>query len=846
MIPLGMFRGTFVGVMIAAVVSTAAASLHADDLQVISTRGRAVVGDNGPEKLDAPAVELRVSPDSPDAPPRALDDVPARPITPSKPTASTETVNKESTPKGKPVKEPAILEIKEPKSEKRVEKPKDAEEAKQEKPVVKTKEPVLATESKTAKDEGRGRLGKKGIPATQATPTEAPPKHPDTPKPTEAPNPNESPVGHPLAAGIMQLLRDEMISAIKTRGISDNFVRFQRYAGYKLDASSAAYTGSELTGNCRLSWYDHLLRHPLDAPAEAEAFTRNLHTILRDDSGRLSRVIPIIADKLDLPKREPRPDVVVHSPQEALEVVKQALVEAQTAYAAALMPLAKSEIRELTGYLYPVLVSQNNVGHTLADRASGRRLCDLIERMDRNALINAADALVPLTDVRILQQLKQYPDTGSVRVEGVTGHVVAKINTPAGAIVIGGKEPNVYQLDVMKDVAAVIDLGGENAFYEGTTSLDRPVLIVLALGGNNVYKASKPGVQGAAILGVSMVVNLEGGNQYQAGDVAQGSAIAGVGILVDFGGKNRYRGLRRVQGQALGGVGIVIGHGRENDYHAAMWAQGFGAPLGFALVDNLGGYDHYYCGGLYPNSYKPETPGYEGCGQGVGAGIRQVANGGIGVLLNGGGHNVYEFDYLSHGGGYWCAVGFARDFGPGNQYLICRKAFYGGERTERSFQRFGCGWGCHYALGFCFGDGGDDTYEGTIMGSGMAWDCSVGVLCNFGPKIHCGATGGMTQGCGAQGSLGILYHYGDESVYDGEYQGYASPTISYHKPADCGGNFSFLVNYGANNSFGCGAEEYSYNERGAPGGFLISRPRQDQADATAKTPGDKTTAAREP
>jgi hypothetical protein len=277
-----------------------------------------------------------------------------------------------------------------------------------------------------------------------------------------------------------------------------------------------------------------------------------------------------------------------------------------------------------------------------------------------------------------------------------------------------------------------------------------------------------------------------------------------------------------------------------------MWAQGFGAPLGFALVENLGGHDHYYCGGLYPNSYKPETPGYEGCGQGVGAGIRQVANGGVGVLLNGGGHNVYEFDYLSHGGGYWCAVGFARDFGPGNKYLICRKAFNGGERTEQSFQRFGCGWGCHYALGFCFGDGGDDTYEGTIMGTGMAWDCSVGVLCNFGPKIHCEATGGLTQGCGAQGSLGILYHYGDDSVYDGYGQGYASPSITYHKPSDCGGNFSFLVNYGGNNSYGCGADEYSYNERGAAGGFLISRPRQDQAGTTAKTPDDKSTAAREP
>ena len=56
------------------------------------------------------------------------------------------------------------------------------------------------------------------------------------------------------------------------------------------------------------------------------------------------------------------------------------------------------------------------------------------------------------------------------------------------------------------------------------------------------------------------------------------------------------------------------------------------------------------------------------------------------------------------------------------------------------------------------------------MGSGMAWDCSVGVLCSFGGKDHYEATGGLTQGCGAQAGLGILFHYGDDTVYDGGYE----------------------------------------------------------------------------
>ena len=258
-------------------------------------------------------------------------------------------------------------------------------------------------------------------------------------------------------------------------------------------------------------------------------------------------------------------------------------------------------------------------------------------------MVRAAAALLPLTDPDLLDQLKNYPDGEDVAVEGVTGHVVAKIDTPAGAIIIGGKESNSYYLDSMGDVALVIDQGGDNNYYDGTVNVARPLLVNVNLGGHNHYRSAKSGVQGGSILGISMIVNTEGGNRYEAADLAQASTIGGVGIIVEFGGDNVYRGQRRVQAQAIGGLGIIISHGTGNSYHAAMWGQGLGGPLGFGIIDDIGGYDHYYLGGLYPNSYKPETPGYEGFGQGVGGGIRQVADGGIGMLLNGGGHTVCEY-----------------------------------------------------------------------------------------------------------------------------------------------------------------------------------------------------------
>lgn len=651
----------------------------------------------------------------------------------------------------------------------------------------------------------------------------------------QSPSTNIESVGEPLAPGIMELLKEEMVTGIKDRGIAGNFARFRSYSHRMLN-ESAGYSGSELTGNCRLSWYEHLFRNPLSAPSEAEQFTRALHVALRGDHTGLDRALAIAGEKLDLRVRKPRRFAPVKSPEQALKVLKRALTDAQIDYAAALAPLTQRELGELTRNLYPVLVSQNPVGHTLQSRGTGRRLCDLLERLDRLAMHQAAEDLVPLANPALLAQLTRIPEKGSVDVDGVTGTVLQRIATPAGVILIGGRGTNTYQLNDLLDVVAVVDLGGDDVYYEGSVTYQRPLLVLLDMSGDDAYRAKEPGVQGSAILGISMLLDLAGNDVYQARDVAQGSCVGGAGILIDCDGDDRYLGMRRIQGQALGGVGILLDRAGSDDYHGALWTQGMAGPLGFAVLDDLGGDDHYYTGGYYPDSYE-ETPGYEGWGQGVGAGLRAVADGGIGVILDGGGDDVYEFDYLAHGGGYWCGVGFARDFGGNDRRLgATQKAYNGGPRTERRFQRFGCGYGCHYALGFLFDDAGNDTYGGTIMGVGFAWDDSVGGLFDFGGDDRYEATGGGTQGNGAQAGLGILFDYDGDDVYLGYGQGNASSSISYHDLPQCGGNFSFVVDYGGKDQYGCRARNDSINQRGARGGFLIDRPRHDSTDEEPPTP----------
>ena len=70
---------------------------------------------------------------------------------------------------------------------------------------------------------------------------------------------------------MMALLYEEMVDGLKKRNLDKSFQQFRNYAGYQLNISTGTRRANEVTGNCRLAWYDHLLRNPLKAPAEAEA-----------------------------------------------------------------------------------------------------------------------------------------------------------------------------------------------------------------------------------------------------------------------------------------------------------------------------------------------------------------------------------------------------------------------------------------------------------------------------------------------------------------------------------------------------------------------------------------------
>lgn len=644
--------------------------------------------------------------------------------------------------------------------------------------------------------------------------------------------------GFPNAQQALKEMYDDVVGGINTRRVNSIYEMWKRYAASILTKTNKFYTGLELNNRCRLRWYDQLYRNPISAVFYVEVFSRELYgNISSKNPKRIVKGIRQARAKLDIV--ESSEDVrLPHAgnADEAVVYLKMALSNAAEAHARALAPLTPGEVSIVSKESFTVFSAQTRVGHTVPSVQRAQYLIDVMDKMDYSALFDAAEMLVPLTERRFLDALANI-DLSQLEQRTINGHLCGRIPTSAGDILIGGTEDNVWDLDSkeLESAACIIDLGGNDTYNEGVCNPGRPIFVLLDLGeGNDKYRGTRPGIQGSAILGVSLLYNDKGDTYYEARDIAQGSSIGGIGMLIDNDGNDKYLGFKRVQGTSICGLGLLLDRSGDDDYHAALIAQAIGGPRGFGALADLEGNDHYYAGGYYPDSYpEPEYPGYDGWGQGIGAGIRGVACGGIGAFMEGSGDDTYEFDYFGHGGGYWMGVGFARDFSGNDQRIgATLKAYNGGPRTEARHQRFSNGFGCHYALGCLFDDDGDDFYSGTIMGIGMAWDLGAGFLVDFRGNDIYSATGGLVEGCGAEGSLGFLFDYRGNDEYRGGYnqmnQGYANPRITYHTPRDCGGNFSFLVDHGGTDQYSCNARNNTMTQRGMNTGYIIDRPTAEE------------------
>ena len=333
--------------------------------------------------------------------------------------------------------------------------------------------------------------------------------------------------------------------------------------------------------------------------------------------------------------------------------------------------------------------------------------------------------------------------------------------TPWGEIVFGGTADGVLRSRTMLFLA---DLGGND--YHGIDGavdfLGHPQFVV-DFGGDDRYESTGPGGFGAGVGRVAIVVDLAGDDRYRSGGQGHAHALFGVGALLDWAGDDRYDANDHAQGAAWFGVGLLVDGGGNDRYRVRALGQGVGLPQGMGVLLDGGGDDDYVALGGPPTNYN--TPGLaDAWAQGVARGLRGIAPGGVGLLVDFDGDDRYDAGSFAQGGGYYRGVGQLLDYGGG------RDTLFG--------SRYNAGWGAHGGVGRFFNEAGDDRYATRhIVAGGPAWDYSLAIF-HDGSGNDVYRLPGFSFGAAAHASVGVFV----DGAGDDEYHGATPPPVPEDEP----------------------------------------------------------------
>ncbi|MCM8763987.1 MAG: hypothetical protein NC830_01275 [Candidatus Omnitrophica bacterium] len=589
-----------------------------------------------------------------------------------------------------------------------------------------------------------------------------------------------------------------VIQTLKDNNQWNIYQQYTKYVSDILDRTSGDKWWNDKNGYFRLRTIDRWLRNPVDCIVEGESITQRLHQLCRDRNQRINAILKECTELLDLEiQTQDASDREKLTRDYLNKKISIAEKYVQTSFAN-FSPAKMAEFMELTERLTVRQVG-DIVAHSLPEKQAGLSLASKAARIEMAELIKAAI---------VLSNILNHPDFENLK-KMKSGRY--------GKFFVGSKRNDEYDIDKMENIAFIIEPGGNDTYTGGKTRIEKPVLLTIDFEGNDRYIAPDGFAQGSGFFGVSILYDKNGNDIYEGTDVCQAAGLMGIGILIDDNGDDIYNGDRRTQGSAVCGIGILIDRKGNDRYSTNLLGQGYGGMFGIGILEDTDGNDYYRAGGKYDEPYQ-EPPHYykHAWSQGCGSGFRGISNGGFGIMLDGGGDDIYEADYFSTGG-YWFAAGIARDFG-GND---TRKPL------THNFTRYGFGYACHYAVGLLYDDTGNDTYIGTLGIQGFGWDIGTAVLIDSsGNDSYTATISG--QGFACQGSWALLLDGDGSDTYTGKdpmrVQGIPGP-LEYHPKSLVGGNFSFLIDIGkGNDEFSSGAWQKGINPRNTENGagYLIN------------------------
>jgi hypothetical protein len=315
----------------------------------------------------------------------------------------------------------------------------------------------------------------------------------------------------------------------------------------------------------------------------------------------------------------------------------------------------------------------------------------------------------------------------------LAGDYHLEAETPLGTVVLDGTQSTRYEDP--GPYLLIVDAGGHDTYWGGATtySAATPVSLILEIAGDDEYVAADSAHPswGGACLGYAALVDVAGNDTYRGVSLTLGAGLAGVGVLIDRAGDDRYDAVTFAEGAARHGVGVLGDLGGRDRYRAFQAAQGFGGPRGAGVLADSSGDDIYVAEDAVVRFPSAQTAKHNtSLAQGAGCGKRADLDdgrslaGGVGLLADGGGADVYRCGVFGQGVGYW------------------------------------------YGVGVLFDAAGRDTFEGVWYAQGAAAHFAFGALLDLEGNDVYRATDNMAQGAGHDFSVGLFMDVGGSDVHE--------------------------------------------------------------------------------
>ncbi|MDB5051752.1 MAG: hypothetical protein JWO30_4823 [Fibrobacteres bacterium] len=294
-----------------------------------------------------------------------------------------------------------------------------------------------------------------------------------------------------------------------------------------------------------------------------------------------------------------------------------------------------------------------------------------------------------------------------------------------------------------------IDPGGDDEYIFTGPGKPGGFTLVLDAGGNDIYLSKDSLQQSAGNLGVSVLADLAGSDRYLGSNFAFASAEFGFSSLFDAAGHDTYEGRCASLGFGFYGIGILQDEGGNDVYSASLMSEGAGSTKGAGIILERSGEDRYLARPTFKDDLR-YTDHYIQMVQGFATGFSPDYPGGIGLLRDGGGNDIYLADIFGQGAGYWYAMGLLIDEAGDDRY---------------SAHQYAQGAGVHIAVGGLLDFGGNDHYASKGVSQGCGHDYGFGYLFDKSGDDAYLATD-MSQGGGSANGLGILQDASGDDLYE--------------------------------------------------------------------------------